>query len=41
MAEPDDRGPGSNAGWIVAGLLAVIALLVIGFYALDTFIGRQ
>jgi hypothetical protein len=43
MARPDDHEPGSksNAGWIVVGFVAVIALLVIGFFAVDAIIGRQ
>jgi hypothetical protein len=47
MARPDGREPksGSNAGWIAwvigAGLLAIIALLVIGFFVMDAVIGRQ
>jgi len=43
MAGPEDRElkPTSFAGCIAVGLFLVIALLVIGFFALDAFIGRQ
>jgi hypothetical protein len=43
MAAPDDRETKSrsSSGCIVVGILTVIALLVIGFFAVDAVIGKQ
>jgi hypothetical protein len=41
MARPDEPDSTSKAGWIAVGVLAVIAVLLIGFFAVDAIIGRQ
>ena len=38
---PGNADSTSNALWIAIGSVAVIALLVIGFFAVDAIIGRQ
>ena len=43
MAGPDDREPeaSSKAGCFIIGMLAVILLLIVGFFVVDAVIGRQ